>query len=138
MPGADLCLLVFSSFSCSFGILRSYVFLFFFFFNDTATTEIYTLSLHDALPISDFGTDIKGGTDDLPATVTSKDFGAPNVTRTTGSMAALSGGSTMSYMETKKSANRTLNKDSGFKHAIFKRRDQAIKDAKKAAANAGK
>src|SRR2546429_4121713 len=29
-------------------ILLSYVF---FFFNDTATTEIYTLSLHDALPI---------------------------------------------------------------------------------------
>src|SRR3712207_8473109 len=26
-------------------------YLFFFFFNDTATTEIYTLSLHDALPI---------------------------------------------------------------------------------------
>src|SRR3989337_3414980 len=26
----------------------------FFFFNDTATTEIYTLSLHDALPISFF------------------------------------------------------------------------------------
>src|SRR5437773_11592644 len=29
-----------------------YQFFFFFFFNDTATTEIYTLSLHDALPIS--------------------------------------------------------------------------------------
>src|SRR2546430_10407669 len=29
--------------------------LFFFFFNDTATTEIYTLSLHDALPIYDKG-----------------------------------------------------------------------------------
>src|SRR5471030_2459180 len=28
------------------------VFILFFFFNDTATTEIYTLSLHDALPIS--------------------------------------------------------------------------------------
>src|SRR5436190_23662454 len=28
-------------------------YLFIFFFNDTATTEIYTLSLHDALPISD-------------------------------------------------------------------------------------
>src|SRR5260221_12781664 len=28
----------------------------FFFFNDTATTEIYTLSLHDALPISGRGT----------------------------------------------------------------------------------
>src|SRR3712207_8542676 len=26
--------------------------MFFFFFNDTATTEIYTLSLHDALPIA--------------------------------------------------------------------------------------
>src|SRR2546422_11254536 len=39
-----------------FIILRFYVSLplfifFFFFFNDTATTEIYTLSLHDALPI---------------------------------------------------------------------------------------
>src|SRR3712207_8248134 len=29
-----------------------YARIFFFFFNDTATTEIYTLSLHDALPIS--------------------------------------------------------------------------------------
>src|SRR5687768_18095772 len=28
-----------------------YTWFFFFFFNDTATTEIYTLSLHDALPI---------------------------------------------------------------------------------------
>src|SRR3712207_7311151 len=27
------------------------MYIFFFFFNDTATTEIYTLSLHDALPI---------------------------------------------------------------------------------------
>src|SRR3989475_4075661 len=31
----------------------SVLFFFFFFFNDTATTEIYTLSLHDALPISE-------------------------------------------------------------------------------------
>src|SRR5256885_6801634 len=31
--------------------LRSLFSFFFFFFNDTATTEIYTLSLHDALPI---------------------------------------------------------------------------------------
>src|SRR5438477_7010309 len=30
----------------------AYLLYFFFFFNDTATTEIYTLSLHDALPIS--------------------------------------------------------------------------------------
>src|SRR2546425_329175 len=34
----------------SWRVRPSYVF--FFFFNDTATTEIYTLSLHDALPIS--------------------------------------------------------------------------------------
>src|SRR5574339_739231 len=32
-----------------------FVLFFFFFFNDTATTEIYTLSLHDALPISRSG-----------------------------------------------------------------------------------
>src|SRR3712207_9285340 len=31
---------------------------FFFFFNDTATTEIYTLSLHDALPIFNEGLEI--------------------------------------------------------------------------------
>src|SRR6201999_4640147 len=33
---------------CAFTVLRYFLF---FFFNDTATTEIYTLSLHDALPI---------------------------------------------------------------------------------------
>src|SRR2546429_8977062 len=32
-------------------LIYIYYILFFFFFNDTATTEIYTLSLHDALPI---------------------------------------------------------------------------------------
>src|SRR2546422_6065183 len=39
---------------------------FFFFFNDTATTEIYTLSLHDALPIS---TLLPRGRDDHAAQV---------------------------------------------------------------------
>src|SRR5260221_13633059 len=34
-----------------FTTLRNHNISFFFFFNDTATTEIYTLSLHDALPI---------------------------------------------------------------------------------------
>src|SRR5947209_19459001 len=38
--------------SCS-PYLRYIIYFCFFFFNDTATTEIYTLSLHDALPISD-------------------------------------------------------------------------------------
>src|SRR2546430_9815054 len=37
---------------CFIRLAPSLMFLF-FFFNDTATTEIYTLSLHDALPISD-------------------------------------------------------------------------------------
>src|SRR5438477_12014132 len=41
--------LLFIVFYCSF---VDFFFFFFFFFNDTATTEIYTLSLHDALPIS--------------------------------------------------------------------------------------
>jgi len=34
-----------------YGLNLRYRLFFFFFFNDTATTEIYTLSLHDALPI---------------------------------------------------------------------------------------
>src|SRR3712207_9166118 len=39
--------------SCFFVVWRVLVVsVYFFFFNDTATTEIYTLSLHDALPIS--------------------------------------------------------------------------------------
>src|SRR3989475_1724363 len=38
---------------CSYIYVITYrILFFFFFFNDTATTEIYTLSLHDALPIS--------------------------------------------------------------------------------------
>src|SRR2546430_8230195 len=36
-----------------FSLFRRPLIFFFFFFNDTATTEIYTLSLHDALPISE-------------------------------------------------------------------------------------
>src|SRR5216683_8076472 len=36
---------------CFYFLILMRIFFFFFFFNDTATTEIYTLSLHDALPI---------------------------------------------------------------------------------------
>src|SRR2546425_8955034 len=35
-----------------YSAIRCAILMLFFFFNDTATTEIYTLSLHDALPIS--------------------------------------------------------------------------------------
>src|SRR5947207_14276284 len=38
----------------------------FFFFNDTATTEIYTLSLHDALPISPAVEAVADGSSDQP------------------------------------------------------------------------
>src|SRR6267142_6651909 len=41
-------------------ILFILTYFFFFFFNDTATTEIYTLSLHDALPIPASGGSARG------------------------------------------------------------------------------
>src|SRR6266540_6615609 len=47
-----MCDVFFHSFFLIFFFLVS--FFFFFFFNDTATTEIYTLSLHDALPMLAF------------------------------------------------------------------------------------
>src|SRR2546422_8569128 len=40
---------------------------FFFFFNDTATTEIYPLSLHDALPISSPGTPSRSDSNNRPS-----------------------------------------------------------------------
>ena len=64
-PSALLCDMIFlyitpTAFNCFYKWLRcsmnnfvslNFLFSVFFFFNDTATTEIYTLSLHDALPI---------------------------------------------------------------------------------------
>src|SRR2546426_6970110 len=44
----------------------------FFFFNDTATTEIYTLSLHDALPISFTPPHTCERPDPLPSTVSNR------------------------------------------------------------------
>src|SRR5258708_39512707 len=46
----SICLLL--CFFAFFSLSTHPILFFFFFFNDTATTEIYTLSLHDALPIS--------------------------------------------------------------------------------------
>src|SRR5262245_65831748 len=51
------------SLSTLFRFQLTYSFFFFFFFNDPATTEIYTLSLHDALPISGFGAVMRQGSD---------------------------------------------------------------------------
>src|SRR2546425_10112184 len=57
--------------------LRIHLHYIFFFFNDTATTEIYTLSLHDALPISgsDRGRGETGGCTDR---ISSRRFPAPS------------------------------------------------------------
>src|SRR2546430_8582303 len=52
-----MCWMLFNFFLMSFSLST---FFFFFFFNDTATTEIYTLSLHDALPISFFAAFVTG------------------------------------------------------------------------------
>src|SRR5438309_11686652 len=46
-------IIIFSTFLL-FSQCSQLLFFFFFFFNDPATTEIYTLSLHDALPIWDW------------------------------------------------------------------------------------
>src|SRR2546422_3821421 len=53
----------------------------FFFFNDTATTEIYTLSLHDALPIYPISIDIDGRQPNLGVVLadTSRVSGAFNI-----------------------------------------------------------
>src|SRR5207244_12279467 len=47
-------------------LLTSLSYSLFFFFNDTATTEIYTLSLHDALPISSASGGSSGGSSPTP------------------------------------------------------------------------
>src|SRR6266478_7615544 len=52
-----------------------FFFFFFFFFNDTATTEIYTLSLHDALPISVLPVLRYTDIDDVIARANDTDFG---------------------------------------------------------------
>src|SRR3989449_11499481 len=46
------CVILLVLYVYSYVSYQTYLFYLFFFFNDTATTEIYTLSLHDALPIS--------------------------------------------------------------------------------------
>src|SRR5256886_17703025 len=58
-------LLMYLSYIFSLTIMLLYFF-FFFFFNDTATTEIYTLSLHDALPILGAAVSRPGGDDARP------------------------------------------------------------------------
>src|SRR5205807_9060496 len=53
--------------------------IFFFFFNDTATTEIYTLSLHDALPIWESATDSSFTSTTTPVAATPTDANADGI-----------------------------------------------------------
>jgi len=87
---------------------------------------------------ADLGTDVRGGEGDLAGTVTSKSFGfpikTPGAQRTTGSLAALSGGQHMSYIEQNKSANKKLARATGSapqRHQAFVKRDKARAAAKK-------
>ena len=86
---------------------------------------------------ADLGTDVRGGEGDLAGTVTSKSFGfpvkTPGAQRTTGSLAALSGGQHMSYIEQNKSANKKLGRAAGSapRHQAFVKRDKERAAARK-------
>src|SRR5438046_8640174 len=76
----------------------------FFFFNDTATTEIYTLSLHDALPIS-IVIDV-GGTSTLTFTLTNG-AGNPRSEEHTSELQSLTNLVCRLLLEKKKKTNDT-------------------------------
>jgi DNA excision repair protein ERCC-3 len=87
---------------------------------------------------ADLGTDVRAGEGDLAGTVTSKDFGfpakVPSAQRTTGSLASLSGGQHMSYIEQNKSANKRLSRDTApQRHKLFAKRDKDRAAARKEA-----
>src|SRR3989441_6816436 len=68
--------------------------MFFFFFNDTATTEIYTLSLHDALPICRFSASVRASSSAARSVVStpsgvsgfSRNWNAPSLVARTASV----------------------------------------------------
>ncbi|GJE94875.1 DNA helicase [Phanerochaete sordida] len=86
---------------------------------------------------ADLGSDVRAGEGDLAGTITSKDFGMPGkfpaVQRTTGSLAALSGGQHMSYVEQNKSANKKLAREAAPRHKLFAKRDKDKAAARKEA-----
>ena len=97
---------------------------------------------------ADLGTDVKASEGDLAGTITSKDFGTVptnnvfgtgkgKTKRAAGSMAALSGGQHMSYVEQNKNPNRKLAKEPPARHKLFEKRQREEAARKKAARKAG-
>ncbi|KAI0784167.1 DNA helicase [Abortiporus biennis] len=84
---------------------------------------------------AELGTDVRAGEGDLAGTITSKDFGLPtkfpSVHRSTGSLAALSGGQHMSYVEQNKSANKKLAREAAPRHKLFAKREKELQTARK-------
>src|SRR3712207_7213972 len=85
----------------------------FFFFNDTATTEIYTLSLHDALPISAGDTFRAAAIEQLK--VWGGRVGAPVIAREQGADAA---GLAVDALEDRKST-RLKSSHANISYAVF-------------------
>src|SRR2546430_15468630 len=82
----------------------------FFFFNDTATTEIYTLSLHDALPIS-----FSEAMDPLTITTASLRVTGPGGTAVTGTV----GYDVPSKIATDRKSTRLNSSHSQISYAVF-------------------
>lgn len=95
---------------------------------------------------AELGSDVKGLAGDLPGTVTSKDFGragakaarpdgAGAAKRVAGSLTALSGAQSISYIERNKSENKALAKQAKDKnqprHALFQKRAKMHKEREK-------
>ncbi|KAI0346583.1 DNA repair helicase rad25 [Trametopsis cervina] len=89
---------------------------------------------------ADLGSDVRAMEGDLPGVTTSKDFGLPgkfpSVHRSTGSLAALSGGQHMSYIEQNKSANKKLAREAAPRHKLFAKREKDKAAARKEARSA--
>ncbi|KIY64574.1 DNA helicase [Cylindrobasidium torrendii FP15055 ss-10] len=97
---------------------------------------------------AELGSDVRHNDGDLNGTVTTKDFGPmskqtsrfPGAQRTTGSLAAMSGGQHMSYIEQNKSANRTIAKTAApvpQRHKMFAKREKEAAAARKARGTGG-
>src|SRR3712207_7948118 len=82
------------------------VFFFFFFFNDTATTEIYTLSLHDALPIS-------AGADHVAEAVSDARTAYPSIA------AFRKGGTSLLAMTSDRKSTRLNSSHANISYAVF-------------------